>query len=318
MNISNHHIFIKYISIYNNNNQQGSSSVITTMQEVPKEFICPISQELFINPVIADDGHTYEESAIKRWFSGGKLKSPLTNEYLKSDKLIPNKTLANLVNSYRYKIGKELIDKCRDISVDEMNVYIENGADINIKNTNGDSLLMVMIRNNRVDLVRKFLKNDPDVLCKNDLGDTAVTIARNVNPSSGIADKLIDIAARQKNQSTKTKKERENERQQFREQQETRRRQQGENNNSNTGGGFQFGFFPLPFFGFSWSNVNNGIHHQQRRRYEAPAPMRPSPYELDARNQVFFSRIFLAIGLVFLLMLIFMPLPASLRSVSKY
>ena len=173
------------------------------MQEVPKEFICPISQELFINPVIADDGHTYEESAIKRWFSGGKLKSPLTNEYLKSDKLIPNKTLANLVNSYRYKIGKELIDKCRDISVDEMNVYIENGADINIKNTNGDSLLMVMIRNNRVDLVRKFLKNDPDVLCKNDLGDTAVTIARNVNPSSGIADKLIDIAARQKNQSTK-------------------------------------------------------------------------------------------------------------------
>ena len=79
-----------------------------------------------------------------------------------------------------------MIDKCRDVSVDEMNVYIENGADINIKNTNGDSLLMVMIRNNRVDLVRKFLKNDPDVLCKNDLGDTAVTIARNVNPSSGI------------------------------------------------------------------------------------------------------------------------------------
>ena len=74
----------------------------------------------------------------------------------------------------------------------------------------------------------------------------------------------------------------------------------------------------MPFFGFSWSNVNNGIHHQQRRRYEAPAPMRPSPYELDARNQVFFSRIFLAIGLVFLLMLIFMPLPASLRSVSKH
>lgn len=287
------------------------------MKELPKEYICPISQELFVNPVIADDGHTYERSAIKRWFSSGKLKSPLTNEYLKSDKLTPNKTLLNLVNSYRYNLGKEFINNCPEMSVEDMNLYVENGADINIKSSiNGDSILMVMIRNNRVDLVRKFLKFDPDVLCKNDLGDTAVTIAQSVNPSSGIADKLLDIASHQKSQFTKKSKERENERQQFREQQETRRREQGGGlHQNNNGGGFQFGFFPLPFFGFSWSNMNNGGFEtfHQPRTYEAPAPMRPSAYELDARNQVLFSRILLAIGIIFLLMLIFMPLPVSLR-----
>ena len=293
------------------------------MKEIPKEYICPISQELFVNPVIANDGHTYEQSAIKRWFSSGKLKSPLTNEYLKSDKLIPNKTLLNLVNSYRHNLGKEFISKCQDMSVEDMTLYVENGAEINTKSSvNGDSILMVMIRNNRIDLVRKFLKYDPYVLCRNDVGDTAITLAQNVNPSSGVADKLMDIASRQKSQSAKQSRQRQNEREQFREQQEeTRRRQQGglfSNSNSNGGSAFQFGFFPLPFFGFSWSSNNMSTrsgNSQQQRSYDTPAPMRPSPYEIDARNQVFFSRFMLAIGIIFLLMLIFLPLPASLRKV---
>jgi len=35
--------------------------------EPPDDLICPITQELMNNPVIAADGHTYERVAIERW-----------------------------------------------------------------------------------------------------------------------------------------------------------------------------------------------------------------------------------------------------------
>lgn len=46
---------------------------------VPDEFICPISFELMVDPVIAEDGYTYERHHYERWVAGGKLKSPMTN-----------------------------------------------------------------------------------------------------------------------------------------------------------------------------------------------------------------------------------------------
>eukprot|EP00944_MAST-04C_sp_MAST-4C-sp1_P011020 g11020.t1 len=290
------------------------------MKDIPKEYLCPISQEILVDPVIADDGHTYEKTAIARWFSSGNLRSPITNQYLKTDKLIPNKTLRNLINTYKSELGKKFIENCGVLSLDEMSEYIDAGADINTRSSkNGDSILMVLIRCNRVDLIRKFLKHNPDVLCKNDDGDTAITLAQSVNPSSGVADKLMQLASTQKVASNEKSKERDRKRQQFqREQQETRRNQQGSSNGMFSNGGFQFGFFPFPFVGFSWSNMNstNTSSNQYSNGSPGfsvpPAPMRPSQHELDVRNQVFFSRCMLAIGIVFMLMLNFMPLPDSM------
>ena len=131
----------------------------------------------------------------------------------------------------------------------------------------------------------------------------------------------MQLASTQKVASNEKSKERDRKRQQFqREQQETRRNQQGSRNEMFSHGGFQFGFFPFPFFGFSWSNMNGPNTSAEQNQYSngspsfsvPPAPMRPSQHELDVRNQVFFSRCMLAIGIVFMLMLNFMPLPDSM------
>ncbi len=45
---------------------------------MPKEYICPISNEIMLDPVVCSDGHTYERAAIETWFSG-HLTSPVTN-----------------------------------------------------------------------------------------------------------------------------------------------------------------------------------------------------------------------------------------------
>ena len=48
------------------------------MQEEPSSFICPITMSLMINPVIASDGHSYEQNAIQEHIrrQGADAKSP--------------------------------------------------------------------------------------------------------------------------------------------------------------------------------------------------------------------------------------------------
>ena len=47
------------------------------------EFVCPITRELPLEPVMAQDGRIYEKAAIEDWFAkkqGQPIKSPVTNE----------------------------------------------------------------------------------------------------------------------------------------------------------------------------------------------------------------------------------------------
>lgn len=54
-------------------------------------FLCPITRQPMKEPVIAMDGHSYEKSAIERWFQKSD-KSPVTNATI-SKMLIPNLNL---------------------------------------------------------------------------------------------------------------------------------------------------------------------------------------------------------------------------------
>jgi hypothetical protein len=49
------------------------------VDEIPVGFECPITLELMQDPVIAEDGHSYEQSALKAWFDAGCNTSPMTN-----------------------------------------------------------------------------------------------------------------------------------------------------------------------------------------------------------------------------------------------
>lgn len=66
----------------------------------PAHLICPITQALFRNPVICGDGHTYEEDAIVHWWTTNRLTSPLTNQPLTSQLLIPNRAIRQAVEDW--------------------------------------------------------------------------------------------------------------------------------------------------------------------------------------------------------------------------
>jgi hypothetical protein len=39
------------------------------MLTIPDDYLCPITQEIMLDPVITEDGETYERKAIQDWFS---------------------------------------------------------------------------------------------------------------------------------------------------------------------------------------------------------------------------------------------------------
>lgn len=58
----------------------------------PSYALCPITQDLMRDPVVAEDGHSYEREAIKRWFLSHNT-SPLTNKALYSKRVVANHNL---------------------------------------------------------------------------------------------------------------------------------------------------------------------------------------------------------------------------------
>ncbi|ACE06220.1 hypothetical protein Aasi_0849 [Candidatus Amoebophilus asiaticus 5a2] len=73
-------------------------------ESIPDECFCPITQEIMKDPVIVQDGHTYERTAIEQWFSTGKCTSPKTGLNLLSTKLTPNYTMRSLIQELKESI----------------------------------------------------------------------------------------------------------------------------------------------------------------------------------------------------------------------
>lgn len=76
---------------------------IDAASSAPAYSLCPITQDIMVDPVVAEDGHSYERDAIKKWFQK-KNTSPLTNKRLYSKKLIPN-----------HNLRSQIIEMCENI-----------------------------------------------------------------------------------------------------------------------------------------------------------------------------------------------------------
>ena len=67
--------------------------------EIPHEFICPITLDLLQDPVLCSkDGYTYERSEIEK-----QTISPMTRQPFNKSDLIPNRNLKDAIESFKSK-----------------------------------------------------------------------------------------------------------------------------------------------------------------------------------------------------------------------
>ena len=72
----------------------------------PAELVCPLTLELFENPVSTVAGETYEREAILKHLRSGKNYDPFTSRELHEDELRPNKAVRKAVTEFKQEIER--------------------------------------------------------------------------------------------------------------------------------------------------------------------------------------------------------------------
>ncbi|KAA8515202.1 hypothetical protein F0562_018381 [Nyssa sinensis] len=67
---------------------------------IPHLFRCPISLDLFTDPVTLCTGQTYDRSSIEKWLAAGNLTCPVTMQKLHDPSIVPNHTLRHLIDRW--------------------------------------------------------------------------------------------------------------------------------------------------------------------------------------------------------------------------
>ena len=70
-------------------------------------MVCPITMAMMTDPVICNDGNTYERTAIATWFEGHGGISPMTNCPISTD-LVPNRALKDMIENYKNSQSKPM------------------------------------------------------------------------------------------------------------------------------------------------------------------------------------------------------------------
>jgi len=94
----------------------------------PKEFYCPITQEIMQNPVIGPDGQTYERQSIEDWLRVHNT-SPVTRAPMQANQLIPNFALKNAIQNM---LNGKTIPKAK-IEPMEMPEKVIDNIDLNLQ-----------------------------------------------------------------------------------------------------------------------------------------------------------------------------------------
>ncbi|XP_019229506.1 PREDICTED: putative E3 ubiquitin-protein ligase LIN-1 isoform X2 [Nicotiana attenuata] len=74
----------------------------TAPSRPPKDFVCPITGQIFNDPVTLETGQTYERKAIQEWMNRGNTTCPITRQSLSASTLPKtNYVLKRLITSWR-------------------------------------------------------------------------------------------------------------------------------------------------------------------------------------------------------------------------
>lgn len=78
------------------------SETLTPQSRPPKDFVCPITGQIFNDPVTLETGQTYERKAIQEWMNRGNTTCPITRQPLSAISLPKtNYVLKRLITSWK-------------------------------------------------------------------------------------------------------------------------------------------------------------------------------------------------------------------------
>ena len=74
--------------------------------DLPKAFLCPLTDRIMEDPVVISTGQSFEKKAILVWFGRGRSTDPITGKKLVTKDLVPNINLRLLIQ----QIPEDLVE----------------------------------------------------------------------------------------------------------------------------------------------------------------------------------------------------------------
>tara|TARA_B110000879_G_C11172886_1_gene514458 strand:+ start:1413 stop:3593 length:2181 start_codon:yes stop_codon:yes gene_type:complete len=110
-------------------------------KNIPQSYLCCITQQLMNDPVIDNEGNSYERTAIMEWLSKQKT-SPITRSPLTSSQLKPNRALKDAIEDYKrgYSETKETKETVESSHKHDMSI-------VDIKCQSNENILMLECNN---------------------------------------------------------------------------------------------------------------------------------------------------------------------------
>lgn len=91
----------------------------TFLSSIPKDFICPLSSQLFENPVTLEADYTFERAAIANWFSQGNRTCPATGITLQNIAVpVTNLLLKHVIDGWKSEYCKSLLILANQLAED--------------------------------------------------------------------------------------------------------------------------------------------------------------------------------------------------------
>lgn len=89
--------------------EEACAPLVKRLTTDPAELCCPISRQLMWDPVVAQDGYTYERCNIERWL-GTKPQSPMTGTPLPTPAVLnPNQHVKSAIRSFKEDTVAEIL-----------------------------------------------------------------------------------------------------------------------------------------------------------------------------------------------------------------
>jgi hypothetical protein len=87
---------------------------MSTFKNVPATFICPLSMQVMIQPLVSRSGIHFERSAILLWLAEGSGLCPVTGDSLRPSDLVPDKRMEAQLAFWRENNGVILSSVLRE------------------------------------------------------------------------------------------------------------------------------------------------------------------------------------------------------------
>lgn len=93
----------------------------SVFSSIPLDFICPLTKQLFEDPVTLETGETFERAAIGNWFDKGNTMCPVTGKTLECVTVpLTNIVLKRVIDSWKSDHHRHLLDFSSQLSGSSM------------------------------------------------------------------------------------------------------------------------------------------------------------------------------------------------------